>query len=69
MHYIQQLIHDEVFDFQFCYLENKVVDIFRKPLTNGKLLHLKSLLGIKEVVFMEALACNSFSLLLEYMLT
>ena len=51
MHFIQQLIQDGVFTLEYLPTEAQVADIFTKPLASPRFLHLRLMLGVKEVVF------------------
>jgi hypothetical protein len=50
MHFIRNLIHDQVIEVLFCPTEYQVEDIFTKSLTEAKLSKLRSMLGVQEVV-------------------
>jgi transposase InsO family protein len=50
MHFIRNLIHDQVIEVLFCPTEDQVADIFTKSLTEAKFSKLRSMLGVQEVV-------------------
>jgi hypothetical protein len=50
MHFIINLIHDQVIEVIFCPTEDQVADIFTKSLTKAKSSKLRSMLGVQEVV-------------------
>jgi hypothetical protein len=49
MHFIINLIHDQVIEVLFFPTEDQVVDIFTKSLTEVKFSKLRSMLGVQEV--------------------
>jgi hypothetical protein len=50
MHFIRNLIHDQVIEVLFFPTEDQVADIFTKSLTEAKFSKLRSMLGVQEVV-------------------
>jgi hypothetical protein len=52
MHFIRNLIHDQVIEVFFCPIEDQVANIFTKSLTEAKFSKLQSMLGVQEVVIM-----------------
>ena len=50
MHFIRNLIHDQVIEVLFFRIEYQVSDIFTKSLTEVKFSKLRSMLGVQEVV-------------------
>ena len=50
VHFIINLIHDQVIEVLFCPTEDQVVDISTKSLTEAKFSKLRSMLGVQEVV-------------------
>jgi hypothetical protein len=50
MHFIRNLIHDQVIEVLFFPTEDQVADIFTKSLTEAKFSKLRSMLGFQEVV-------------------
>jgi hypothetical protein len=50
MHFIINLIHDQVIEVLFFPTEDQVADIFTKYLTEAKFSKLQSMLGVQEVV-------------------
>ena len=55
MHFIHQLIQDDVLSLEYFPTEEKVVDIFTKPLQSPHFLQLQLMLGTKEF-FLEGLS-------------
>eukprot|EP00253_Pinus_taeda_P028073 PITA_28073 len=53
MHFIRKLIHDHVLEVQYCSIDDQVVDIFTKPLTEAKFTKLRFMVGVQEVVTKE----------------
>jgi hypothetical protein len=49
MHFIKNIIHDEVIEVLFFPTEDQVADIFTKSLTEAKFSKLRSMLGVQEV--------------------
>ena len=49
-HYIHGLLEDYILSLQYCPTEQKALDIFTKSFTDAKFVHLRSLLGMQEVV-------------------
>jgi hypothetical protein len=50
MHFIRNLIHDQVIEVLFFPTKDQVADIFTKSLTEAKFSKLRSMLGVHEVV-------------------
>eukprot|EP00253_Pinus_taeda_P032754 PITA_32754 len=50
MHFIGKLIHDHVLEVQYCSIDDQVVDIFTKALTEVKFTKLQFMVGVQEVV-------------------
>eukprot|EP00253_Pinus_taeda_P006194 PITA_06194 len=50
MHFIRKLIHDHVFELQYCSTDDQVADIFTKALTEAKFTKLRFMVGVQEVV-------------------
>ena len=50
MHLIRKIIHDQVIEALFFYIEDQVSYIFTKSLTEAKFSKLRSILGVQEVV-------------------
>eukprot|EP00253_Pinus_taeda_P004025 PITA_04025 len=50
MHFIRKLIHDHVFEVQYCSIDDQVADIFTKALTEAKFTKLRFMVGVQEVV-------------------
>jgi hypothetical protein len=50
MHFIRNLIHDQVIEVLFFPTEDQVAAIFTKSLTEVKFSNLRSMLGVQEVV-------------------
>jgi len=48
MHYIRELIHGHVVDLRYCLTSEQVADIFTKPFTESKFLHLRAFLGVRD---------------------
>ena len=53
MHFIKNLIRDQVIEVLFFPIEDQVADIFTKSLTEAKFSKLWSMLGVQEVVIKE----------------
>ena len=49
-HYIRGLVADGILSLQYCPTEQQAADIFTKSFTEAKFVHLRSLLGMREVV-------------------
>jgi hypothetical protein len=49
MHFIINLIHDQVIEVLFCPTNDQVVEIFTKSLTEVNFSKLQSMLGVHEV--------------------
>lgn len=47
MHFIRKLIHGQIIDLGFCPSSEQVADIFTKPFTESKFLHLRALFGVR----------------------
>eukprot|EP00253_Pinus_taeda_P030719 PITA_30719 len=50
MHYIRELVHDQVIDLQFCPSAEQTADIFTKTFTEQKFRSLRDRLGVKDTV-------------------
>jgi hypothetical protein len=50
MHFIRNIIHDQVIEVLFFPIEDQVVVIFTKSLTEVKFSKLQSMLGVQEVL-------------------
>ncbi len=50
MHYIKELIHEQIIALKYCPIAEQVADIFTKPFTEVKYTHLRDLLGVWDVV-------------------
>eukprot|EP00253_Pinus_taeda_P004002 PITA_04002 len=50
MHFIRKLIHDHVLEVQYYSIDDQVVDIFTKALTEAKFTKLQFMVGVQEVV-------------------
>jgi hypothetical protein len=50
MHFIRNLIHDQVIEVLFFPTKDQVADNFTKSLTKSKFSKLQSMLGVQEVV-------------------
>lgn len=50
MHFIRELIHDGIIDIQYIQTTDQIADLFTKPFTEMKFLHLQSLLGVRSSV-------------------
>ena len=50
MHFIKNLIHDQVIEVLFFPTEDQVANIFTKSLTEAKFSKLRSMLGFQEIV-------------------
>jgi hypothetical protein len=50
MHFIVNLIHDQVIEVIFCATKDQVADIFTKSLTVAIFSKLRSMLGVQEVI-------------------
>eukprot|EP00253_Pinus_taeda_P016548 PITA_16548 len=50
MHYIRDLVHDQVIDLQFCPSAKQTADIFTKTFTEQKFRSLRDRLGVKDTV-------------------
>jgi hypothetical protein len=50
MHFIKKRIHDQVIEVLFFPIEDQVVDIFTKSLTETNFSKLRSMLGVQEIV-------------------
>ena len=63
MHFIRNLIDDHVLEVLYCPIEDQVVDIFMKTLTEVKFTKLRLMVGVQEVVIKGgyALMPHSFS--------
>ena len=48
IHFLRKLIHDRVFEVQYCPTNDQVVDIFTKALTEVKFTKIRSMLGVQE---------------------
>jgi hypothetical protein len=53
MHFIRNLIQDNILKVLFCPTNDQVADIFIKSLTEAKKCKLRSMLGFEEVVINE----------------
>jgi hypothetical protein len=49
MHFIRNIIHDQVIEVLFFPIEDQVADIFTKSLTKANFSKLRSMLGVQEV--------------------
>eukprot|EP00253_Pinus_taeda_P031346 PITA_31346 len=50
MHFIRNLIHDNVLEVQYCSTDDQVADIFTKVLIEAKFTKLRFMVGVQEVV-------------------
>eukprot|EP00253_Pinus_taeda_P030109 PITA_30109 len=50
MHFIRNLIHEHVFEVQYCSTNDQVFDIFAKALIEAKFTKLRFMVGVQEVV-------------------
>jgi hypothetical protein len=50
MHFIRNLIHDQVIEVLFFPIEDQIANIFTKSVTEAKFYKLLSMLGFQEVV-------------------
>ena len=64
MHFIRKLIHDHVFEVQYCSTDDQVTDIFTKALTEAKFTKLRFMLGVQEVVTKGGIGSSASFLLL-----
>jgi hypothetical protein len=54
MHFIKNIVHDHILEVLFFPLDDQVVDIFTKSLTEAKFSKIWSILGVHEVFIKEA---------------
>eukprot|EP00253_Pinus_taeda_P006676 PITA_06676 len=50
MHFIKKLIHDHVLEVHYCSIDDQVVDIFTKALTEAEFTKLRFMVGVQEVI-------------------
>jgi hypothetical protein len=50
MHFIRELIHDEIIDPQYCPSSEQTANIFTKTFTKKKFHFLRDLLGVKDTI-------------------
>ena len=64
MHFIKNLVHDNVIEVLYCPTDEQVADIFTKSLTEAKFCKLRSMLGVQECVLKGGIGSNASFLLL-----